>query len=42
MDKSQQSHDPLDLDEEELHAGIEEMDAKEDEPIAWLPKYIPP
>jgi len=29
MGKSQQSHEPLDLDEEELPRDIKEMDAKE-------------
>lgn len=42
MDKSKQLMDPMDLGEEELHGGIEELDAKEFEPITRLPKYIPP
>lgn len=42
MDKSQKPHEPLVLDEEELHGGIEEMKDKEGAHMTWLPKYIPP
>jgi len=42
IDKSKQLTEPLDLDEEELCAGIEDNHAEEVEPITWLPKYIPP
>lgn len=40
MDTTQQPIEPLDLDEKELHEGIEEMDAQEDETMTKIPKYI--
>lgn len=42
MDKSKQPKGPLDLDEEELHGGIDEVDLEEVQPITWLLRYIPP
>jgi len=33
MDKSKQPKGPLDLDEEELHGGIDEVDLEEVQPI---------
>lgn len=41
MDKVQQPHEPLDLDEEEFHRDIKEMNVKEGEPITQILKYIP-
>lgn len=42
MDKSKQLIEPLGLDEEELHKGIEEIDVEDVEPITQLPKCISP
>lgn len=41
MDKQKQPFVPLDLDEEELRQGIEELDVEDAEPIAMLPTYVP-
>lgn len=38
MDKSQQLYEPLDIDEEDLHGGIEEMESKEGEALNHLLK----
>jgi len=32
----------MNLDEEELREGVEDLDAEEGEPITRLPNYIPP
>jgi len=41
MDKPKQSYEPLDLDEEELHNGVEVFDVEEGEPITRIQDYIP-
>ena len=40
-DKAKQPEKIMDLEAEELHDGMEELDAKEGEPITRLPEYIP-
>jgi len=41
MDKSKKPHEPLDLDEEEIHEGIEKMKDKENDLVTCLLKYVP-
>lgn len=40
--KDKQPEKIVDLEEEEFHDGVEELDAEEGEHITWLPKYIHP
>lgn len=42
MDRSQQLTKPMDLSEEELCGGIEDIDVEEGEPMTQLLKHIPP
>jgi len=42
MDRSKKMTEPLDLDEEQLHGGIREIDTEEADPITHPPPYIPP
>jgi len=41
-EKGEQLEEPMDLDTEELRDGVEELDAKEGEPITKILTYIPP
>jgi len=42
VDKAKQLSEPMDLGQEELHDGFEELDAYEGDPITRLPAYIHP
>jgi len=42
MEKSKQPHKPLDIDEEDIRKGVEDLDSEEGELITRLPKSIHP